>query len=363
MIQSKFENVKIVAMATAVPKNKDFLSETYNSIFGEELVAKFSKTVGVVERRLAAEEQASSDFAYVAAERVLTDKIINRNEIGICIFVTQTPDYRIPSTSCVLHKRLGLSKDCIVFDINLGCSGYVYGLQVVCSLMQSVSCRYALLLVGDTITKSVAPADSASSMLFGDGGSATLLEKTDKVSPIFAGYRTDGEGFKAIIIPSGAYRNRFVSVERVRWADGNERSDYDLYMNGVDVFSFTITEIPLMIKQFMENNNLDLEQFDCYAFHQANGFILKQIIKKAKMKKEKMLISMDRFGNTSVTSIPLTLCDHYGKVNEDTAQNVLACGFGIGLSWGISSFVINAKDVFPIIETDDFYREGTVSHD
>lgn len=363
MIQSKFENIKITAIATAVPKKRETLNEKYNDVFGEDLVAKFSKTVGVVERRIASEEQTSSDFAYVAAEKIFTEKDIKKDEIGICVFVTQTPDYRIPSTACVLHKRLGLSKDCIVFDINLGCSGYVYGLQVVCSLMQSVSCRYALLLVGDTITKSVAPADSASSMLFGDGGSATLLEKEEKATPIFTSYRTDGEGFKAIIIPSGAYRNRFAATGRVRWADGNERSDYDLYMNGVDVFSFTITEIPFMIKQFLENNCFALEQFDCYAFHQANEFILKQIIKKAKMAKEKMLISMDRFGNTSVTSIPLTLCDYYGKVNSDSEQKVLACGFGIGLSWGISSFAINAKDIFPIIETDDFYKEGTVSHD
>ena len=363
MIQSSFNNIQISAMATAVPKNKEILSERYNAIFGETLVAKFSKTVGVFERHVAVEEQTSSDLAYVAADKILTEMKIQKEEIGVCIFVTQTPDYRIPSTACVLHMRLGLSRDCIAFDMNLGCSGYVYGLQVVCCLMQSVQCHYALLLVGDTMTKTVAPADSSTAMLFGDAGSAILFEKKVHASPILTSCKTDGDGFKAIIIPSGAYRNRFVSAERVTWSDGNERSYYDLYMNGIDVFSFTITEVPLLLNQFIENQHLDLEQFDCYAFHQANGFILKQIIKRAKLTKEKMLLSIDRFGNTSVASIPLTLCDHYGNLNDDYEQKVLACGFGIGLSWGITTFVVNSKRIYPIIETDDFYIGGKINHD
>ena len=363
MIQSRFDNIKIVGMATAVPKNKEVLHQKYSDIFGEVAVSKFSKTTGVIERRVTNEEQTSSDLAYVAAEKLIEEKNIDKNEIGICIFVTQTPDYRIPATACVLHKRLGLSKNCIVFDINLGCSGYVYGMQVVCALMQTISSRYGLLLVGDTSNKGIAPEDSSAVMLFGDSGSTTLLEKCQKAEPILTTYRTDGEGFKAIIIPAGAYRNRNASHERAMWADGNVRSDYDLYMNGVDVFSFSISEVPALINEFVKENGLDKDTFDCYAFHQANTFILKQIIKMAKLPKDKMHISMDRYGNTSVTSIPLTICDKYGKEKEDVKRNIFSCGFGIGLSWGISTFTVNQKDILPIIETDDYYTEGEVSHD
>lgn len=363
MIKSKFENIKIAGIATAVPRKREVLSDIYNSVFGEQSVAKFTKTTGVIERRVALEEQTASDLVFVAAEKLLKDKHINKNKIGICIFITQTPDYRLPATSCVLHKRLGLSKDCIVFDVNLGCSGYVYGLQIVCSLMQSISSKYALLLVGDTSTKWIAPKDSSSAMLFGDSGSATLLEKCEHTNPILSTYRTDGNGFKAIIVPAGECRNRLASVVRTVWADGNERSDYDLYMNGVDVFSFTITEIPQMINDFIDVNKLNKDSFDCYAFHQANCFILKQLVKLAKLPKDKMHISMDRFGNTSVTSIPLTLCDKYGNEKEEMVRNIFSCGFGVGLSWGITTFNVDQKDILPIIETNDFYNEGEVSHD
>lgn len=363
MIQSNFNNIKVAGISTAVPKNKEVLIEKYPSIFGEDAVTQFSKTTGVLERRVALEEQTSSDLAFVAARTLLDNKHINKQEIGVCIYVTQTPDYRIPATACVLHKRLGLSKDCIVFDVNLGCSGYVYGLQIVNSLMQTINCKYGLLLVGDTSNKGIAPEDKTSVMLFGDSGSATLLEKVENAPVMTTAYKTDGEGFKAIIIPAGAYRNREASHERVMWADGSERSDYDLYMNGVDVFTFTINEVPDLINKVIEENNMDKEAFDCYAFHQANCYILKQLVKRAKLPKDKMHISMDRFGNTSVTSIPLTLCDKYGNESLEAEKNIFSCGFGIGLSWGVACFTVNQVDVLPIIETDEYYTEGKVSHD
>lgn len=365
MIKSSFEGIRVAGIATAVPKNREVISEKYDSIFGSESVAKFSKTTGVMERRVALEEQTSSDLAFVAARRLLDSKDIDRTSVGICVYVTQTPDYRIPATACVLHKRLGLSKDCIAFDINLGCSGYVYGIQAVCSLLQSTNCDRALLVVGDTSNKGIAPEDSSAAMLFGDSGSATLLEKTHEVDalPIMTAYRTDGEGFKAIIIPAGAYRNRGASPDRVEWGDGNHRSDYDLYMNGIDVFNFTISEVPDMINQFMEENELDRDKFDCYAFHQANRFILRQLSRLCKIPRGRLHISMDRYGNTSVTSIPLTLCDRYGESDDTESKDVLSCGFGIGLSWGIATLHVRPSDILPMIETDEYYKEGGVSHD
>ena len=363
MVHSEFHNIKVAGVATAVPKNREVIMEKYGPIFGEETVKQFSKMTGVMERRVALEEQTASDLAYTATEKLLSDKGTDRETIGVCVFVTQTPDYRVPATACVLHKRLGLPKDCIAFDVNLGCSGYVYGMQIVCSLMQTTNTKYGLLLVGDTSNKVIPPMDQSSVMLFGDSGSATLLEKNDGAPLISSAYRTDGEGFKAIIIPSGAYRNRTAPHERVKWGDGNERSDYDLYMNGVDVFTFTISEVPALINEFIEKNQVDKNAIDCYAFHQANCYILKQLVKKAKLDKGKMHISMDRYGNTSVTSIPLTLCDCYGNCSDEASKKIFSCGFGIGLSWGISLFEMDPNDILPIIETEDYYKDGGVSHD
>lgn len=363
MVQSVFEDIQVSGIMTAVPKHRNVLLENYKEVFGEEAVVSFSKTVGVIERRIALEEQTASDLAFVAARELLKEKGINKDEIEILIFVTGSPDYRVPATACVLHKRLELPKDCIVFDVNLGCSGYVYGMEIACSLLKSIAGKYGLLLVGDTINKAIAPEDRASAMLFGDSASATLLEQKKNVKKIYTSYRTDGSGFKSIIIPAGCYRNRGADTERTVWADGNKRSDYDLYLNGIEVFTFAISEVPDSIKQFLEFYDVALDSYDAYILHQANCYMLKQIIKRSKMLKEKVPISMDRYGNTGVTSIPLTICDEYGEKCGDKEISFLTCGFGIGQSWGITSFWMNQKDIFPIIETDEYYTEGSVSHD
>lgn len=363
MVCSEFHNIKVAGIATAVPKMREVIAEKYGPVFGEKAVQQFSQTTGVVERRVSLKEQTSSDLACAAAEKLLSDKGIERDAIGICIYVTQTPDYPIPATACVLHKRLGLPKDCIAFDVNLGCSGYVYGMQIVSSLMQTTGTKYGLLLVGDTSTKGISPTDSTSVMLFGDSGSATLLEKDGAAPLISTVCRTDGGGFKAIIVPAGGCRNKEAPRERVKWGDGNMRSDHDLYMNGADVFTFTISEVPALINEFVEKNQINKDEIDCYAFHQANCFILKRLAKKAKLDNEKLHISMDRYGNTSVTSIPLTLCDRYGGCSDGVNKKIFSCGFGVGLSWGITTFEVNSSDILPIIETNDYYKDGAVSHD
>lgn len=362
MIKSSFENIKISGVSCAVPKTKETLMDKYKNDFGEDTVQKFSKMTGVISRHVALKEQTASDLAYEAAIKLLKHKNIQTETIGAVVFVTQTPDYRIPATACVLHKRLGLSKDCVAFDVNLGCSGYVYGMQILSSLMANSNIERGLLLAADTITKTNAPEDSSSCMLFGDAGSATLLEKTDNTNCINMGFRTDGDGFKAIIVPAGAYRNTDATHERTTWGDGNVRSDYDLYMNGMDVFTFTISEVPKLLNEFMEETGTNPEDYDDFLMHQANLYILKQIAKRSKIPLEKMPISMDRYGNTSVASIPLTLVNKYGGVNSGRIKTLM-CGFGVGLSWGTASAEIDTADIYPIFETDEFYTEGSVSHD
>ncbi len=363
MIETDLNGVRIAAVVSAVPKNVDDLS-VYRGTFGEAAVKKFSAMTGVKERRIAREEQTSSDLAYAAAEHLLARERIHASEIGGCIFVTQTPDYRLPSTACVLQKRLGLSTDCIAFDVNLGCSGYVYGLNIAASLMKTNGIEKCLLLVGDTLSKVVSDEDRSACMLFGDAGAATLLT-LDAGGGMAGGFKSDGNGFKTIIVPAGAYRNRQNerkggAAVRSMWGDGNRRSDFDLYMNGTNVFNFTNLEVPALIREYMARRQKTVEDFDVFVMHQANRLVLKQLERKIEIAPDKLPVSMDRYGNASAASIPITLCDAFG--NKSGPFRTLLCGFGVGLSWGVVDAVLDSAHVYPIIETDEFYREGGVSH-
>lgn len=360
MLTTHNDGIAIKGIVSAVPSTK-WMNSSFSDHFGTETVEKFTSMVGVHEFRKAVPAQTASDLAYEAAEKLLANT--DKESIGALVFVTQTPDYLLPSTAFVIANRLGLSKDCMVFDINLGCSGYVYGLQVVASLMQSSNIEAAVLVTGDTLSKRVSPEDRSACMLFGDAGTATLLVKEAATTPLRGAFRSDGSGYQAIIIPSGGTRNPQGMAERKVWEkDGNVRSDFDLYMNGTDVFSFTITEIPKLMKEYLANANTTIDKYDAVVFHQANVYILKQIARKLKCPADKMPISMDRYGNTSVSSIPLTLCDSYASKNAEKLH-LLLCGFGVGLSWGVVDVTIDANAISSIIETDAFFTEGGVSHD
>lgn len=357
MADFKFSNIAIKGIACAVPTTEVDI-ERFSSVFGDETVQKFQKMTGVKKIRVASQEQTAADLGFVAARELAKLKGIDLQSIGVLIFVSQTPDYILPSTACVLHKRLGLSEECLAFDINLGCSGYVYGLQTVCSCLQTSNIERALLIVGDTLSKKVSPQDRSAAMLFGDAGAATLIEKAEDVAPIEASYRTNGKDYRAIIIQGDACRNPNASKERVEYGDRNIRSDCELYMKGTDVFNFTITEVPKLIKSYLDRGNV----YDSVILHQANVFIFKQIAKKCKLPMDKFPISMDRFGNTSVASIPITLADMYGDKNSKSLKTLL-CGFGVGLSWGVVDVQLETDDILPIIATDDYFTEGGIQRD
>lgn len=356
----QFNNIKVSGVASAVPteivKVSDFASQ-----YGEDYVTKFSASTGIKQFRRTKPHQTASDLCYVAAEKIISEKEVQREEIGALVFVAHSTDYRRPATACVLHKRLGLDKNCVAFDISLGCSAFVYGMQVVCSMMANSDINKALLLVGESLTKMVNPKDKSVNMLFGDGGAAILLEKTEQVSTIKGILKTDGTGYKAIIAPGGGFRNIDAPTQDFTWPDGNVRSLYNTNMQGDDVFGFTISQVPRTIKEFLAKTEVDINSYDCLAFHQANKYISQMLCKKLKCSEDKMPLCLDRFGNTSAPAIPLVLCDTYGSVDENKELRVLACGFGVGLSWGVCSLTINPKDVFPIVETDEIFEEGIIN--
>ena len=354
----KSQGIGIAGIACAVPDN--YVSvESFIPTFGEEVVSKFISAVGIKGMYRALPDQTAGDLAFAAAENLFSHLPVDREKIGALILVTQSGDYRRPSTACVLQHRLGLSMNCAALEIGLGCSGFVYGLQTAMSMMSQSDMEYALLLMGETASKLVHPQDKSVAMMYGDAGAAILLRRdpgAESNTMLF----TDGGRFKAIILPAGGFRDMNPPADRFMCGDGIERSLYDIYMEGTTVFSFSITDVPKSIRAYFEKTETSPEDYDIFLFHQANQFIIKQLSKKLKLDSENVPFSLDRFGNTGGISIPVTLCANYaGK--ETGARKLLMAGFGIGLSWGVTSALVDMENVFPVVRTKDWFVDGKIT--
>jgi len=342
------KDVEIKGIACAVPDHI-VKNEEYNEVFGEENVRKFINMTGVETRYVALDEQCTSDLCHAAATRLLEKLGWEPSSVDALILITQTPDYAVPASACILQHRLGLSEDCIAFDVNLGCSAYVYGIWLAATMISTQDLNRVLLLVGDTSNYGINQNDSATAMIFGDGGSATALEKSaGKNIKYFL--KTKGSGYKNIIVPAGHARSR--SRKEV---DGSE---YELSMNGSAIFSFTITDVPRTVESFMSQYNIDMNEIDMYVFHQANRFILRHLAKKLNIPMEKVPLSIERYGNTSGESIPITLVDALGNEESSGPLKLFLCGFGIGLSWGGIYLEMDKSVCLPMIYTNDYYKEG-----
>ena len=350
-------NIGIAGIACAVPDNLVNVSD-FSERFGEEVTEKFTAGTGICSMYKALPEQTASDLAYKAAEELLAKTRTNREEIGLLVFVTQSPDYRRPSTACVLQKRLSLNIDCATIEINQGCSGFIYGMQTVLSLMSQSDYKYSLLLMGETASKLVNPNDKSIVMMYGDAGAAILLERKTGVE-IKTLLRSDGQRYRSIILPAGGFRDMNPQKCEQICKDGISRSLYDIFMDGTAVFSFSITDVPLAIEEYLLKTGANTDDYDVFLLHQANRFIINQIIRKLKLQKKEVPISLDRYGNSGGISIPLTICDKYGDDTENTVR-ALMCGFGIGLSWGVTNAVIDTDKVFPIIKTKEWYEDGKI---
>ncbi len=357
----EYKNIRVAGVACAVPKN-EVKSDSYKPVFGDEEVEKFKAMTGVKASHRTLEHQTCSDLGYRAAKELLEHKGVKPEEIGALLFSSHSPDYRRPSTAFVLQYRLGIPEEAVCYDISLGCSSLVVGMQTMASILTTGNMKYGLLFVGDTAGKSVNPNDRSSAMLFGEAGAVMLMEKTDdEGDQVKALIRSDGSGYKYMIIPGGGYRNLHASEEVQMCADGNERSLMNSFIQGASVFTFTIFDVPRLIKDFWAQTGTAPDDYDCFAFHQANLYILKQIAKKTKIPFERMPITLDRYGNTSGASAIVSLCDTYGTAGEDKTVRVMACGFGIGISLGATSFDINTHDILPIMEDDSIFTEGLIT--
>ncbi len=357
----KFNNIRVAGIACAVPKN-EVKTESYKSLFGDEEVEKFMQMTGVRSSRRTLDHQTCSDLGFKAARELLTYKGIKPEEIGAVIFSSHSPDYRRPATAFVLQYRLGIPREAVCYDISLGCSSLVVGMQTVASIMNTGEIKKALLFVGDTAGKSVYPEDRSSAMLFGEAGAVMLMEKSDDPKDeIKALIRSDGSGYRYMIVPGGGYRNLHASEKVVMCEDGNPRTLMNSFIQGTSVFTFTVFDVPRLIKDFWEQTDTLPDDYDCFAFHQANLYILKQIAKKTKIDFERMPITLDRYGNTSGASAIVSLCDRYGNKTENKKIKVMACGFGIGISLGATSFDINTEDILPIFEDSVIFEDGLIT--
>ena len=343
MAYLKYENVGISGLAAAVPGNI-IDNYKYTTYFDAESVKDVVDKIGIKERRFADKDTCASDLCFAAAEKLLTDMDIDRTEIDLLVFVSQTPDYKMPATSIILQHRLNLSKSAIAFDINMGCSGFIYGLSTVYSYMQQHGFRKALLLDGETRSRVYSPKDRNTAFLFGDAGVAALIEKDEKYEESIFSLNSDGSRSDLIMIHAGGYRNPSsieTLKEKVIDEHGNIRSDEQAYMNGPDVFNFLIREVPKDVKNTLEYAETDKESIDYFVFHQANDYINSYLAKKLKLDKDKIPMSIEKFGNTSSVSIPLTIATEL-QDKLDEKKKVLLCGFGVGLSWATA--ILNFKD-------------------
>ena len=329
-----FSNVGISAMAACVP-SRVIDNYKYTEFFPEEDVKKVVDKIGVFERRFADEHTCASDLCYAAAEKLIADNQINREEIDLLVFVSQTPDYRMPATSILLQNRLGLPKSTIAFDVNLGCSGFLYGLSIVYSFMERSGLNKALLLDGETRSKVYSPKDRQAAFIFGDAGVAALIERDEKYGESHFSLNSDGSRGELIMIPGGGYRNMSSSEtlkEKVVDEFGNIRTDEHGYMKGSDVFNFVIIEVPKDIKRLFADSSKDIADMDYYVFHQANNFINSYIAKKMKLDTTKIPATIHKFGNTSSVSVPLTIVSELKDKLEGKKQLMLSA-FGVGLTW------------------------------
>ena len=313
-------------------------NEMFAAEFPDWSVEKIEEKTGIVLRRIAAKGECASDLGVRAAEKLFANGACSRDEIDFLLFCTQSPDYFLPTTACLVQDRLGLPKSCGALDFNLGCSGYVYGLGLAKGLIETGQARNVLLITAETYSKHIHPGDKSVRAIFGDAAAATLLQSSSTVEPPIGPfvYGTDGSGGKNLMVPTGGLRSMRTDESAAVTEDehGNLRSQDNLYMNGAEIFAFTLTAVPKSVKEILALSGRSLDDIDLFVFHQANKFMLEHLRKKLKVPEEKFYLSFKNYGNTVSSTIPIALKDAQSDGTLKSGSLVMLVGFGVGYSWG-----------------------------
>lgn len=307
---------------------------------------KMTHKIGIFSKHIAAENEYASDLACKAAEK-LFESGIDKDEIDFLLYCTQSPDYFLPTTACLLQDRLGLSTRCGALDFNLGCSGFVYGLSLAKGLIESRQAKNVLLITSETYSKFINPKDRTVRLLFGDGAAATLIsaaeDGTSGINNFIFG--TDGRGAEKLIVPAGGMRqpiNEETSIE-VEDKSGNFRSKNNLYMDGREVYKFAIREVPKAIEELLKKENTTLEDYDYFVFHQANQYMMESLRERLEIPQSKFSVQLGDCGNTVCASIPIALKKESLAGNINRGDRIMLVGFGVGYSWSACSVVWNGE--------------------
>jgi 3-oxoacyl-[acyl-carrier-protein] synthase-3 len=321
MSQSTIENCRIAGVASCVPAqvvdNLDVATD-----FPAAEVRKIVQMAGIRKRHISDSTICSSDLCLAAARDLLEKISWSADSIDALIFVTQSPDYFLPSTACLVHRDLGLSSHCASFDVGLGCSGYPYGLWLG-SMMLNFGHKRVLVLHGETPSLFTHPEDRGTHLLFGDAGSATALEYQAGTTPWYFNLQTDGKGFGDLIIPAGGFRQ----------PKSEQARDYYLSMNGASLFNFTIERVPPLIEDSLRTAELKVSDVDFYIFHQSNQFMMKHLAKKCELPSDNVPIILEEFGNTGGVSVALTVTQALPQTDREKSLQLMLLGYGVGLSW------------------------------
>lgn len=342
-LKTSFNNATIFGISTCYGNIKKNIENDIDLFGGDsEQIKRLKKFIGVNSRYVINENTTSLDLAYSSATKIISEMRVNKKDIDGLIFVTQTPDYRMPGNSHLLQHKLGLSHSCAVFDASLGCSGYIYGLWLAYTMINS-GLKLVLLVTGDTFSKVVHKKDRASVPIFGDAVSSTLIGYKEKSISNFILY-SDGGGSHAMIQPAGGYKtpsSHTTQTEKVD-KDGNVRTLDNFYMSGLDVLNFTLTRQPNLVQEIIEYSNLSISDIDYFVFHQANSYIVKSIASASNIPINKVPHqTFENFGNQSSASIPCTINYELADHLKNNRTNVILQGYGVGLSWGACSLILD----------------------
>ncbi len=347
-MKTVISGVTIKSISACVPQNKVDLASFYD-IFGEKEVQRIVASSGISSIRVATQSETTSDMCVKASEIVLEKR--DRASIGAIVFVSQTPDYILPATAATLQNRLDLPKSVVTYDVCSGCTGYIHGLFLSAMLSSSMSCD-VLLCTGDTISKHISDQDRSLRLIMGDAGTASIIgPAADK--EMFFRFFTDGSRYSSLIIPAGGARDPYneKNASVTERENGNSRSDRHLFMDGMEIMKFALSDVARLVGQSMKDER---EEIDIYAFHQANKFIVDALSKNLKLDKEKVLLAVDGYGNTGPASIPVALCHCLAnsEKNINHRGKGLFAGFGVGLSAGTAVVDLAECDICPVVESD-----------
>lgn len=326
----------IKAISYYLPE-KIVTNEDLSKEFPEWSVNKISEKTGILERHIVTDDTCSSDIAILAAKQLFEEYNINTDDIDFLILCTQSPDYFLPTTACIIQKELGLPTTIGAFDFNLGCSGYIYGLSIAKGLIEAGLCRNLLFLTAETYSKFIDKRDKSVRTIFGDAASATLITKSDSVDEKIHSFSfgTDGRGADKLIVKNGGMRNRNqISESTIADEYGNISTNSSLYMDGTNIFVFTLKVVPKTLQEILDKAKMTMDDIDLFIFHQANKYMLDELRKKINIPIDKFYIYIEKCGNTVSSTIPIAL---YSAIKEKKIKNnskVMLIGFGVGLSWG-----------------------------